>query len=109
MKYINADLLRKEIEFAKTVYDNPNRVVHGVADAFRQDGRAAMCDDILKKIDSLQQEQQEVDLDKEVDNYFQGLWPGMETPEQCNTDMHFTPPAIMRMARHFYELGKNSK
>lgn len=60
-KYINADLLRKEIEFAKTVYEHPNRVVHGVADAFRQDGRAAMCDDILKKIDSLQQDDTQVD------------------------------------------------
>ena len=57
MKYIDAELLRKEIEFAKTVYEHPNRVVHGVADAFMQDGRAAMCADILKKIDSLQQEQ----------------------------------------------------
>ena len=63
-KYIDVDLLRKEIEFAKSVYSNPERVVHGVADAYRQDGRAAMCDDILKKIDSLQQEPQEVDLEK---------------------------------------------
>lgn len=56
-KYIDADRLRAEIKFAKSVYDNPKRVIHGVADAYRQDGRAAMCDDILKKIDSLQQEQ----------------------------------------------------
>lgn len=56
-KFIDADRLRVEIEFAKSVYDNPKRVVHGVADAFMQDGRAAMCHDILKKIDSLQQEQ----------------------------------------------------
>lgn len=56
MKYIDAELLRKEIEFAWSVYNNPHRVVHGIADAFRQDGRAAMCEDILKKMDSLQQE-----------------------------------------------------
>ena len=142
-KYIDIDLLRKEIEFAKSVYNNPNRVIHGVADAFRQDGRAAMCDDILKKIDSLQQEQptkgydeaylnekiakasktwEGVDVDKymaemrgyeqpsedlgsEIEKYFQGLWPGMETAEQCNTDMHFTPPAIMRLASHFANWG----
>lgn len=67
MKYIDADLLRKDIEFAKSVYDNPKRVVHGVADTFKQDGRVAMCDDILKKIDSLQQEQQEVDLGETVE------------------------------------------
>ena len=58
MKYIDADKLIAEIKFAKSVYSNPQRVVHGVADGFRQDGRAAMCDDFLKKIDSLQQEQE---------------------------------------------------
>ena len=67
MKYIDADKLIAEIKFAKSVYDNPKRVIHGVADAFRQDGRAAMCDDILKKIASLQQEQPEVDLEKFTD------------------------------------------
>ena len=61
MKYIDADKLKAKIEFAKSVYDNPKRVVHGVADAFMQDGRAAMCEDILNKIDSLQQEQAEKD------------------------------------------------
>lgn len=42
---------------------------------------------------------------EELIKYFQGLWPGMETAEQCNTDMHFTPPAIMRLVRHFAEWG----
>lgn len=56
-----------------------------------------------------QQEQPEIDLEKEIINYFQGLWPGIETPEQCNTDMHFTPSAIMRLARYFYELGYNAR
>lgn len=61
MKYIDADRLRAEIKFAKSVYDDPKRVVYGVADAYRQDGRAAMCDDILKRIDSLQQDETQVD------------------------------------------------
>lgn len=61
MKYIDAERLRAEIKFAKSVYDDPKRVVYGVADAYRQDGRAAMCDDILKKIDSLQQDETQVD------------------------------------------------
>ena len=94
MKYIDADLLKKEIKFAKTVYDNPNRVIHGVADAFRQDGRAAMCDDILKKIDSLQQEQKEVDFEKELYKHFGQV-------------KDFT--LGMRIGKYFYELGKNSK
>ena len=53
-------------------------------------------------------EQPSEDLESEIEKYFQGLWPGMETAEQCDTDMHFTPPAIMRLARHFYELGKQA-
>lgn len=53
MALIDKETIRAEIEFAKSVYSNPKRVVHGVADAFRQDGRVAMCDDILKKLDTL--------------------------------------------------------
>ena len=45
------------------------------------------------------------DLEKAVVNYFEGYWPGMETAEQCNTDLRFTPPAIMRLARHFAQWG----
>ena len=99
MKYLDADLLRKEIEFAKSVYDNPKRVVAGVADAFRQDGRAAMCDDNLKKIDSLQQEQQEVDLEKELEQYARNH-PADDAGSYRN---------LIGIAHHFYELGKNSK
>jgi len=47
-----------------------------------------------------------MDLEDKVKEYFQGLWPGMETAEQCNTSMSFTPLAIMRMVEHFYNLGK---
>jgi hypothetical protein len=64
-------------------------------------------DSLLKQVrKKLQQEQPEVDLEKEVEEYFQGYWPGMETAEQCNTDLHFTPPSIMRMIEHFFELGQ---
>lgn len=99
-KYIDAELLREDIEFAKSVYDNPKRVVYGVADAFRQDGRAAMCDDILKKIDSLQQEQQEVDLEKEIEEY-----------RMVNEWSESIPLNLFKViARYFYGLGQlNSK
>ena len=46
------------------------------------------------------------EIEIEIENYFQGHWPGMETAEQCNTSMSFTPLAIMRMVEHFYNLGK---
>lgn len=61
--------------------------------------------DVDEFMDEMRGREPDMDLHTEVEKYFQGLWPGMETAEQCNTDMHFTPPAIMRLARHFYELG----
>lgn len=57
----------------------------------------------------MKQEQPDVDLEEEVKKYFQGLWPGTEKAEQCNTDMHFTPLAILRMVDYFYELGLNTR
>ena len=62
--------------------------------------------DVDKFMDEMRGREPEIDLHTEVEKYFQGLWPGMETAEQCNTDMYFTPPAIMRLAHHFYELGR---
>lgn len=53
--------------------------------------------------------QSEVDLEEEVKKYFEGYWPGMKTPEACNHQMVLTPPAIMRMIEHFYELGLNAR
>lgn len=104
MKYIDVDLLRKEIEFAKSVYSNPERVVHGIADAFRQDGRAAMCDDILKKLDSLQQEQPEVDLEKEiVETLGDDVWNDTSVRIQ---------QILIKVAHHLYELyelGKSAR
>lgn len=63
---------------------------------------------ILSFIDSLPDEQPSKDLEEEIKAYFQGYWPVLETAEQCNTNMEFTPPAIMRLAKHFYELGQAS-
>jgi hypothetical protein len=53
----------------------------------------------------MEQEQTEVDLEQEVISYFQGMWPGID----ANTTMSFTPPAIMRLVKHFYGLGKEQK
>ena len=63
--------------------------------------------DFKKFLDTFKEEP--LELNEAVKEYFQGLWPGMETAEQCNTNMHFTPPAIMRLAEYFYNLGKESK
>lgn len=66
----------------------------------------AGCKEAMKKAVELLSERPSEDLEEELDNYFEGLWPGIETAEQCNTDLHFTPPAIIRLARHFAEWQK---
>lgn len=50
-----------------------------------------------------------MNTEKELKNYFEGLWSGMETPEQCNTSLTFTPVAIKRIVEHFYNLGQKDK
>lgn len=104
-KYIDADILRKEIEFAKSVYSHPNRVTHGVADAFMQDGRAAMCDDILKKIDSLQREQPNTDIEKEIKSWIRNHVKGGDL-EPYKTIKKAVIQWGEIVARHFYELGQ---
>ena len=48
-------------------------------------------------------------IEIEIEKYFQGHWPGMETAEQCNSTLSFTPPAVKRLVEHFYNLGKDEK
>lgn len=103
-KYIDAYSLREEIVFMRDVYNNPKRVVQGVADAFRQDGRAAMCDDILAVMDAMekdqQEQQQELDLEKEIKEY-----------RMVNEWSESIPLNLFKViARYFYGLGQlNSK
>lgn len=100
MKYIDAEKLLAEIEgHIKEVKEAENRF-HPNLGFF--DAKLSGIYDVLSIIDSLQQEQTEVDLEQEVISYFQGMWPGID----ANTTMSFTPPAIMRLVKHFYELGK---
>ena len=68
----------------------------------------ANCDPATMKevSDEVRGREPDKSLEEEVKNYFQGYWPGTETAEQCNTDLHFTPPAIMRLARHFAKWQK---
>ena len=132
MKYIDADRLIAEIETLKDEYTdiaidsqrgwvNANSVIDDLErlqsqiDSLQQEQSCDTCTNdkgcVTCKDGELWEgkEQPSEDLESEIEKYFQGLWPGMETVEQCNTDRHFTPPAIMRLASHFYELGKQSK
>lgn len=84
MKYIDADLLRKEIEKERKsieglFIEGDNNFYDGQDDAYNH---------TLALIDSLQQEQQEVDLEKEINKWLDGPTTDLRT-----------------MARHFAEWG----
>lgn len=94
-EYIRKGAVREKLQFAKSVYDHPNRVLHGVADGFRQDGRTAMCDDLLSWIDTLGEKSEvptnPVDLEKEIKRYLQEVYDRDTT--------------VSDVARHFAEWG----
>ena len=60
-------------------------------------GKILAYNEILALIDSLQQEQPEVDLEKEIDAYLEPIKPS-QIQEAPFTSME-------NIARHFYELG----
>lgn len=105
-KYIDADLLRDRIKKNKYVIEpmflkGDDSYYEGEDDGYNR---------ILSITDSLQQEQPEVDLKKEIKEWV-NLMVGASFPEQ---DWDFISEedyrsVIKQTALHFYELGKNSK
>jgi hypothetical protein len=65
--------------------------------------------ELFEIIDSLQQEQQDVDLEKEIEAYFKD-WSISPYGAFFNEDDYkVSMLEIKDIARYFYELGKNSK
>ena len=99
-KYIDAEKLKKIVEQAK------QRALKGakVDKDLYCDGRADAFGEVLLDIDSLQQEQQEVDLEKEIGKFLDEtgapyFWCGDdEQKEWCSV-----------IAHHFYELGLKAR
>ena len=60
-------------------------------------GVLAELNEILAFLDTLEAEQKEVDLEKEIDGWYNGM------------GIPLSIDALRETARHFYELGKNSK
>ena len=102
------DKIRQEVERLKKGYNGIISLSSTMtSDCLVAMGKVEVLNKILLFLTTLKEEPQ--GLNEAVKEYFQGLWPGIETAEQCNTNMHFTPPAIMRLAEHFYNLGKESR
>lgn len=105
MKYIDADLLRKEIEHRIDILSdvsikcakNDDMEMHNY-----YHGKAISLDELLSFIDSLQQEQSEVDFEKEWDEFEDWI----ESYITSDYPTYYTPKEI---ARHFYELGRNAR
>ncbi len=90
MKYISAEKLIAEIE---------RRIANG------QDGYGCNLKAIIPFIDSLQQEQPEVDLEKEIQEHIKECLD-IKFP---TTDIELIKKDVAYTARKFYELGLNAK
>ena len=99
MKYINAEKLKELInEKRKELADENVKVGGG-----KRDAEISTYSSVLRLIDSLQQEQSEVELEKEIYKWI---------AEGDITDIRFgdyDDLDIERTARHFYELGFNAR
>ena len=104
MKYIDADKLKMELEKRlKNVRDYMNGagMKYKGPKYFKAQGKESAYDALLSIIDSLQQEQPEVDLEKELEEWMK-IGPHTSFP-WCTI-----PDAIKITAEHFYELGLNA-
>ena len=101
-KYIDADRLRAEIgrleETHERNLDKPmerGRIGHA-------HGYVDCCDEILSFIDSLQQEPQEVDLEKEIEKYYYDNFAFISSAHTPTKDI------VSDIATHFYERGQKN-
>lgn len=95
-KYIDADRLRKEIEKNKNMIDG----LFTEGDDSAYDGEDDAYNRVLRIIDSLQQEQPEVDIEKEYTEFV------VSDPVYSKLVNSIVGKSI---ARHFYELGLKAR
>lgn len=79
-----------------------NKIVDSVVARYAT--KAELKEELSDIINSLQQEQQEVDLEKEIDNYLSCS----EDIEECADNEHYyvTKSALVSMARYFFIHGR---
>lgn len=97
MKYIDAEKLKKEIEKRIKSAESCPFIEAEFGAEMRREGKTQTYNELLSLIASLQQEQPEVDLDKEIEMYISSK--GLR-------DYAFLVPSI---ARYFYELGLKAR
>ena len=107
-KYIDADKLITEIERLQHLNECYKRNWRWKFKWFSRTviGRMEVLEGIKNLITSLQQEQQEVDLEKEID----ACWQNWISPSNQSSVEGVLPKSEFSMyARHFYELGLNAR
>lgn len=96
MEYIDAKKIRSEVERVKESECASPILV---------------CDDILTFIEYLQDEQPEVDLEKEIDDYvnnhFSEGYDGILISDANSTELNLLD--VSAIARHFFELGLKAR
>lgn len=108
-KYIDADRLRAELEKRlKNTRDYMNGVgmKYKGAKYFKAQGKASAYDALLSIIYSLQQEQPEVDLEKEYQEFCKDN-PFPWSSQYVNRE--YIDELCLSVARHFYKLGLNAR
>ena len=98
--------IRKEIERLKGAATTTIKELNMPEPSERMCGELDAYDDILYFLDTLQQEQQDVDLEKETKSWILNECGPSDFSPFAD---HWCADDIMATARHFYELGKNSK
>lgn len=104
MKYINAEKLKSEIERRMKFHDDAMKVCVGLTNIALTHGAGWKEDnELLSFIDSLQQEQKEVDIEKEIDE----LWEGLNTGhDYVIVDSY---QCFLGICLHCFELGLNAR
>ncbi len=97
MKYIDSEKLIADIERRKKSIDECPFIKAEFGAEMQREGKTQTYNEILSLVTSLQQEQPEVDLEKEIKNYL---------ATKCAGD---DEPSVSEIARHFYELGRNER
>lgn len=100
----NTERIRQEIERQMSLWweklpDADDDIATWTQDEAKALGEYMAYESLLDFIDSLQQEQPEVDLEKEAENYW----------VDAGWSKVMTLGKFKHIARHFYELGKNGK
>ena len=110
MKYIDAEKLKAEIERLKQDNETSDDKEYAQYEIDVACGYAMACEEILSIIASLQQEQPEVDLEKEIHRFFEDCIEVHEVPLYGKVKERVISVDCYEItAYHFYSLGLNAR